>query len=162
MPSFIKSILFILTPAFLVAWAFKGFSGDFILSSLNISIAAFEVAVMTNQRLVKSAAPVWQYVVSTAIIFDLIASMVLFSFRLANPHLALVGVDFHALIGQLSGNFFIGAAAGYGAWRSNFSPSAFCSLKNRFKILSSNPVPEPLDPVARKTELIASNTVRFF
>jgi hypothetical protein len=122
MSSPIKSILFILTPAFLVASAFKGFSADFIFSSLAISVAAFVVAVMISQRLVKSAAPLWQYVLSTAIIFDLIASLVLFSFQLANPHLALVGLDFHALIGQLSGNFFIGAAAGFGAWLSNFNP----------------------------------------
>lgn len=122
MSSPIKSILFIATPAVLAAIALNGFAVEAIFSSLTISVAAFFVATMVSQPLVKSAAPLWKYVVYTALAFGLIANMVLWSFQLANSHLALVGFDTIALIGHLHFSLFIGAASGLGAWLNNFNP----------------------------------------
>jgi len=122
MSSPFKSVLFIATPAVLAAIVLNGFAAEAIFSSLTISIAAFFVAHMVSQPLVKSAAPLWKYVVFTALIFGMIANMVLWSFQLANPHLALVGLDSVALIGHLHTSFFIGAAAGFGAWVNNYNP----------------------------------------
>jgi hypothetical protein len=122
MSSPLKSILFIATPAVMIAIALNGFATSAIFSSLTISVAAFFVALMVSQPLVKSAAPLWKYVVYTALAFGLIANMVLWSFQLANSHLALVGLDSIALIGHLLTSFFIGAAAGFGAWVNNYNP----------------------------------------
>jgi hypothetical protein len=122
MSSPIKSTFFIATPAVLIAIALNGFAAQAIFSSLTVSVAAFFVAMMVSQPLAKSAAPLWKYVVYTAITFALIANLVLWSFQLANPHLALVGLDSIALIGHLHTSFVIGAAAGFGAWLNNFNP----------------------------------------
>lgn len=122
MSSPVKSIFFIATPAVLAALALNGFAVEAIFSSLTISVAAFFVALMVSQSLVKSAAPLWKYVACTALAFGLIANMVLWSFQLSNSHLALVGFDTTALIWHLHGSQLIGAAAGFGAWLNNFNP----------------------------------------
>lgn len=122
MSSPIKSIFFIATPAVLFAAAFNGFAAHAIFGSLTIGVAAYIVATLISQRLVKSSAPLWKYVVYTAATFGLMANLVLWSFHLTNPHLAMVGLDATALIAHLHTHIFIGAAAGFGGWLSNFNP----------------------------------------